>query len=191
MPRYHAKDVAIHRAEHHSCPVVLGSATPTLESFARAKKGVYELLPLKHRVNRQLMPDVSLVDMREELRNGNRSMFSRELMEQLEEKLAKKEQAVLFLNKRGYSSFVMCRDCGYVPQCPHCDISMTYHRYGQRLKCHYCGHEEPVPGTCPECGSEHIRFFGTGTQRVEEELTKVLPQARVIRMDASILITRA
>ncbi|AHK49110.1 MULTISPECIES: primosomal protein N' [Bacillus amyloliquefaciens group] len=183
MPRYHAKDVAIRRAEHHSCPVVLGSATPTLESFARAKKGVYELLPLKHRVNRQLMPDVSLVDMREELRNGNRSMFSRELMEQLEEKLAKKEQAVLFLNKRGYSSFVMCRDCGYVPQCPHCDISMTYHRYGQRLKCHYCGHEEPVPGTCPECGSEHIRFFGTGTQRVEEELTKVLPQARVIRMD--------
>lgn len=145
MPRYHAKDVAIRRAEHHSCPVVLGSATPTLESFARAKKGVYELLPLKHRVNRQLMPDVSLVDMREELRNGNRSMFSRELMEQLEEKLAKKEQAVLFLNKRGYSSFVMCQDCGYVPQCPHCDISMTYHRYGQRLKCHYCGHEEPVP----------------------------------------------
>ncbi|WP_445429540.1 primosomal protein N' [Bacillus atrophaeus] len=183
MPRYHAKEVAIKRAEHHSCPVVLGSATPTLESFARAKKGVYELLSLKSRVNQQVMPEVSLVDMREELRGGNRSMFSLELMEQLEETIAKGEQAVLFLNKRGYSSFVMCRDCGYVPQCPHCDISMTYHRYGQRLKCHYCGHEEPVPNTCPECGSEHIRFFGTGTQRVEEELTKVLPNARVIRMD--------
>ncbi|MEG7334185.1 primosomal protein N' [Bacillus sp. 0102A] len=183
MPRYHAKEVAIKRAEHHSCPVVLGSATPTLESYARAQKGVYELLSLKHRVNQQVMPEVSLVDMREELRNGNRSMFSVELMEQLEETIAKGEQAVLFLNKRGYSSFVMCRDCGYVPQCPHCDISMTYHRYGQRLKCHYCGHEEPVPHTCPECASEHIRFFGTGTQRVEEELTKVLPNARVIRMD--------
>ncbi|MFH0345617.1 primosomal protein N' [Bacillus vallismortis] len=183
MPRYHAKEVAIKRAEHHSCPVVLGSATPTLESYARAQKGVYELLSLKHRVNQQVMPEVSLVDMREELRNGNRSMFSVELMEQLEETIAKGEQAVLFLNKRGYSSFVMCRDCGYVPQCPHCDISMTYHRYGQRLKCHYCGHEEPVPHACPECASEHIRFFGTGTQRVEEELTKVLPNARVIRMD--------
>ncbi|MEG7378388.1 primosomal protein N' [Bacillus subtilis] len=183
MPRYHAKEVAIKRAEHHSCPVVLGSATPTLESYARAQKGVYELLSLKHRVNQQVMPEVALVDMREELRNGNRSMFSVELMEQLEETIAKGEQAVLFLNKRGYSSFVMCRDCGYVPQCPHCDISMTYHRYGQRLKCHYCGHEEPVPHTCPECASEHIRFFGTGTQRVEEELTKVLPNARVIRMD--------
>lgn len=154
-------------------PVVLGSATPTLESYARAQKGVYELLSLKHRVNHRVMPEVSLVDMREELRNGNRSMFSVELMEKLEETIAKGEQAVLFLNKRGYSSFVMCRDCGYVPQCPHCDISMTYHRYGQRLKCHYCGHEEPVPHTCPECASEHIRFFGTGTQRVEEELTKV------------------
>ncbi|WP_286058553.1 primosomal protein N' [Bacillus mojavensis] len=183
MPRYHAKEVAIKRAEHHRCPVVLGSATPTLESYARAQKGVYELLSLKHRVNHQVMPEVSLVDMREELRNGNRSMFSIELMEKLEETVAKGEQAVLFLNKRGYSSFVMCRDCGYVPQCPHCDISMTYHRSGQRMKCHYCGHEEPVPHTCPECGSEHIRFFGTGTQRVEEELTKVLPHARVIRMD--------
>ncbi|MGN7374993.1 primosomal protein N' [Bacillus halotolerans] len=183
MPRYHAKEVAIKRAEHHRCPVVLGSATPTLESYARAQKGVYELLSLKHRVNHQVMPEVSLVDMREELRNGNRSMFSIELMEKLEEIIAKGEQAVLFLNKRGYSSFVMCRDCGYVPQCPHCDISMTYHRSGQRMKCHYCGHEEPVPHTCPECGSDHIRFFGTGTQRVEEELTKVLPHARVIRMD--------
>ncbi|MSN99914.1 primosomal protein N' [Bacillus paralicheniformis] len=183
MPRYHAKEVAIQRAEYHRCPVVLGSATPTLESFARAKKGVYKLLSLKHRVNHQVMPDVSLVDMREELRSGNRSMFSKDLMAGLEKTLEKGEQAVLFLNKRGYSSFVMCRDCGYVIQCPHCEISLTYHRYGQRLKCHYCGYETGMPSSCPECGSEHIRYFGTGTQRVEEELTKVLPAARVIRMD--------
>ncbi|AYJ90245.1 primosomal protein N' [Bacillus safensis] len=183
MPRYHAKDVAIERAVRHQCPVVLGSATPSLETYARAKKGVYTLLSLKHRVNQQQLPHVSLIDMREELRNGNRSMFSEELMIRLKEVLERKEQAVLFLNKRGYSSFVMCRDCGYVEQCPHCEISLTYHRYQKRLKCHYCGHEAPVPSECPECHSEHIRYFGTGTQRVEEELTKVLPEARVIRMD--------
>lgn len=183
MPRYHAKEAAIKRAEYHRCPVVLGSATPTLESFARAKKGVYKLLSLKQRVNSQVMPDVSLVDMREELRSGNRSMFSKALMEELEKTLEKGEQAVLFLNKRGYSSFVMCRDCGYVIQCPHCEISLTYHRFGQRLKCHYCGFETGMPSSCPECRSEHIRYFGTGTQRVEEELTKILPAARVIRMD--------
>ncbi|WP_368929465.1 primosomal protein N' [Bacillus pumilus] len=183
MPRYHAKDVAIERAKRHQCPVVLGSATPSLETYARAKKGVFTLLTLKHRVNQQKLPHVSLIDMREELRNGNRSMFSEELMLRLKEVLERKEQAVLFLNKRGYSSFVMCRDCGYVEQCPHCEISLTYHRYQKRLKCHYCGHEAPVPEECPECHSEHIRYFGTGTQRVEEELTKVLPEARVIRMD--------
>ncbi|MEW4193451.1 primosomal protein N' [Bacillus altitudinis] len=183
MPRYHAKDVAIERAGRHQCPVVLGSATPSLESYARAKKGVYTLLTLKRRVNQQQLPHVSLIDMREELRNGNRSMFSEELMLRLKEILERKEQAVLFLNKRGYSSFVMCRDCGYVEQCPHCEISLTYHRFQKRLKCHYCGHEAPVPAECPECHSEHIRYFGTGTQRVEEELTKVLPEARVIRMD--------
>ncbi|NPC92523.1 primosomal protein N' [Bacillus sp. WMMC1349] len=183
MPRYHAKEAAIKRAQYHKCPVILGSATPTLESFARAKKGVYKLLSLKYRVNHQAMPEVSIIDMRNELRNGNRSMFSRELMEDLEQMLEKGEQAVLFLNKRGYSSFVMCRDCGYVIQCPHCEISLTYHRAGQRLKCHYCGFETGMPATCPECTSEHIRYFGTGTQRVEEELNKVLPQARVIRMD--------
>ncbi|WP_342493495.1 primosomal protein N' [Bacillus sp. FSL W7-1346] len=183
MPRYHAKDVAIERAGRHQCPVVLGSATPSLESYARAKKGVYTLLTLKRRVNQQQLPHVSLIDMREELRNGNRSMFSEELMLRLKEVLERKEQAVLFLNKRGYSSFVMCRDCGYVEQCPHCEISLTYHRFQKRLKCHYCGHEAPVPPECPECHSEHIRYFGTGTQRVEEELTKVLPEARVIRMD--------
>ncbi|MBB6282110.1 primosomal protein N' [Geobacillus subterraneus] len=183
MPRYHARDVAIYRARRHGCPVVLGSATPSLETFARAAKGVYELLELPERIADRGMPDVHIVDMREELRSGNRSMFSRRLLDELRLRLERGEQAVLFLNRRGYSTFVMCRGCGYVIRCPHCDISLTYHRAGERMKCHYCGHEEPMAPRCPSCGSEHIRFFGTGTQKVEEELAKLLPEARVIRMD--------
>ncbi|WP_099352374.1 primosomal protein N' [Fredinandcohnia onubensis] len=182
-PRYHARDVAIFRGNLHNAPVILGSATPTLESFARASKNVYELVTLKERVNQRPLPSVEIVDMREELRNGNRSMFSGSLFEKLTERLERNEQSVLFLNKRGHSSFVMCRDCGYVANCPHCEISLTYHRTHHRLKCHYCGYETFMPNTCQECGSEHIRFFGTGTQKVEEELAKVLPEARVIRMD--------
>ncbi|MBG9589259.1 primosomal protein N' [Cytobacillus firmus] len=182
-PRYHARDVAIKRAKNHNCPVVLGSATPSLESFARAQKGVYHLLTLENRMNNQALPAVDIIDMREELREGNRSMFSRKLLEKIKDRLGKKEQIVLFLNKRGHSSFVMCRDCGYVINCPHCDISLTYHRYNQQMKCHYCGYEALVPNACPECESEHIRYFGTGTQKVEEELAKILPEAKVIRMD--------
>ncbi|WP_368298444.1 primosomal protein N' [Cytobacillus firmus] len=182
-PRYHARDAAIKRAENHNCPVVLGSATPSLESFARAQKGVYHLLTLENRMNNQALPAVDIIDMREELREGNRSMFSRKLLEKIKDRLGKKEQIVLFLNKRGHSSFVMCRDCGYVINCPHCDISLTYHRYNQQMKCHYCGYEASVPNACPECESEHIRYFGTGTQKVEEELAKILPEAKVIRMD--------
>ena len=134
-------------------------------------------------MNDQSLPTVDIVDMREELREGNRSMFSRVLYDKLQDRLMKKEQTVLFLNKRGHSSFVMCRDCGYVIQCPNCDISLTYHRYQQQMKCHYCGYEAVVPTICPECTSEHIRYFGTGTQKVEEELGKIFPEARVIRMD--------
>jgi primosomal protein N' (replication factor Y) len=182
-PRYHARDVAIQRAKKYGCPVVLGSATPALESFARAKKGVFELLNLPSRMNSGPMPHVEVVDMREELREGNRSMFSRALMEKLKDRLDKQEQTVLFLNKRGHSSFVMCRDCGYVVNCPDCDISLTYHKFSERMKCHYCGYESHVPTQCPECQSEYIRYFGTGTQKIEEELGKVLPEARVIRMD--------
>ncbi|MET3575241.1 primosomal protein N' [Bhargavaea ullalensis] len=182
-PRYHARDVAIRRAKMHGCPVILGSATPSLESFARAHKGVYTLLSLTERAKQQPLPEVRIVDMREELKNGNRSMFSVELAEAIRDRLEKGEQTVLFLNRRGYSSFVLCRDCGTAVQCPNCDISLTYHRATERLQCHYCGHEEQVPLTCPECGSEHIRFFGTGTQKVQEELHRLLPEARVLRMD--------
>ncbi|WP_246940082.1 primosomal protein N' [Bacillus pinisoli] len=182
-PRYHARDVAIYRGKYHDCPVVLGSATPTLETFARAKKGLYELLPLTKRMHDKGMPDVEIVDMREELRQGNRSMFSTPLFEKLQDRLQKGEQTVLFLNRRGYSTFIMCRDCGFVVTCPECDISLTYHRSQQLVKCHYCGYEEPVVKNCPSCQSDHIRFFGTGTQKVEEEIGKVLPEARIIRMD--------
>ncbi|ASS93281.1 primosomal protein N' [Peribacillus simplex] len=182
-PRYHARDVAIERAKSYRCPVILGSATPTLESFARAKKNVYKLLTLSQRMNKNVLPAVDIVDMREELRTGNRSMFSELLFTKLKDRLEKGEQTVLMLNKRGHSSFVMCRSCGLVINCPNCDISLTYHRFNDIMKCHYCGFEEGMPSVCPECESEHIRFFGTGTQKVEEELAKILPEARVIRMD--------
>jgi len=183
MPRYHARDVAVERAINYNCPVVLGSATPSLESFARAQKKVYHLLTLPNRMNNQNLPSVEIIDMREELRDGNRSMFSRKLFEMLKDRIEKKQQSVLFLNKRGHSSFVMCRDCGYVMNCPNCEISLTYHRVNEQMKCHYCGYESFVPKHCPECNSEYIRYFGTGTQKVEEELGKILPEARVIRMD--------
>ncbi|MFC4617292.1 primosomal protein N' [Camelliibacillus cellulosilyticus] len=182
-PRYHARDVAILRGRHHNCPVILGSATPALESYARAEKGRYCLSTMEQRANQKPLPAVELVDMREELREGNRTMFSVSLAEKLKERLANGEQSVLFLNRRGYSTFVLCRDCGHVLSCPHCDISLTYHRKYEQMKCHYCGYQERVPDACPQCASTHIRFFGSGTQKVEEALAQLVPEARVIRMD--------
>jgi primosomal protein N' (replication factor Y) (superfamily II helicase) len=182
-PRYHARDVSIWRGKHHRCPVVLGSATPSLETNARADKGVYKLCELSKRVNNQKLPVVNVIDMREELREGNRSLFSRSLFEALQSRLERGEQSVLFLNRRGYSTFVICRDCGHVEECPHCDISLTFHKKSGVLRCHYCGFEKQSPKSCPSCESSYIRFFGTGTQKIEEELNKLLPEARVIRMD--------
>jgi len=183
QPRYHARDVAIQRGEIHQAPVILGSATPSLESFARAKKEVYTLATLSERTNKRPMPHVEVVDMRTELHNGNRSMFSMELQKKMNERIEKGEQIVLMLNRRGFSTFLMCRDCGYVTECPHCDISLTYHKGRNRMKCHYCTYETSVPKSCPSCASDLIRFFGTGTERVQEELLKTFPGIRVIRMD--------
>ncbi|HFG9087125.1 TPA: primosomal protein N' [Staphylococcus argenteus] len=182
-PRYHAREIAQWRSEYHHCPVILGSATPCLESYARAEKGVYQLLSLPNRVNQQALPDIDIVDMRTELSEGNRSMFSKDLREAIQLRLDRQEQVVLFLNRRGYASFMLCRDCGYVPQCPNCDISLTYHKTTDLLKCHYCGYQETPPNQCPNCESEHIRQVGTGTQKVEDLLQQEFEGARIIRMD--------
>lgn len=182
-PRYHAREIAQWRSEYHNCPVILGSATPCLESYARAEKGVYHLLSLPNRVNQQALPNIDIVDMRTELTEGNRSMFSKDLREAIQLRLDRQEQVVLFLNRRGYASFMLCRDCGYVPQCPNCDISLTYHKTTDLLKCHYCGYQETPPNKCPNCESEHIRQVGTGTQKVEELLQQEFEGARIIRMD--------
>lgn len=183
-PRYHARDLAIWRGAYHHCPVVLGSATPSLESRARAQKNVYERLVLSKRANQTAtLPTIDVVDMREEIQNKNTSSFSLALQEKIQDRLAKKEQSVLLLNRRGYSSFVMCRDCGYVLPCPNCDISLTLHMDTKTMKCHYCGHEERIPYHCPNCDGDKIRYYGTGTQKVEEELNALFPESRILRMD--------
>ena len=183
-PRYHARDLAIWRSEYHHCPVVLGSATPSLESRARAQKNVYQRLRLTQRANQAAtLPTIDVVDMRKEVENGNVSSFSMSLQEKLQERLEKNEQSVLLLNRRGYSSFVMCRDCGYVLPCPNCDISLTLHMDSKTMKCHYCGHEERIHYRCPNCGQDKIRYYGTGTQKVEEELQTLLPESRILRLD--------
>lgn len=182
-PKYHARNVAIHRGQYHHCPVVLGSATPSLESRARAQKNVFHLLELNERANQLALPDVEIVDMRQEFQNNNRGNFSLLLQEKIRDRLEKREQVVLLLNRRGYSSFIMCRDCGYVHECPNCDISMTFHMDTKGMKCHYCGHEENVPHRCPKCHGNQFRYFGTGTQKIENELQELFPQANIIRMD--------
>jgi primosomal protein N' (replication factor Y) len=182
-PKYHARDVALQRGLHHGATVVFGSATPSLESYFHAHKNLLQLLDMPSRVNGQPLPNVSVVDMRHELREGNRSMFSGLLREAITRRLERGEQSVLLLNRRGYASFVLCRSCGFTVQCPHCEITLTYHLTSRHSRCHYCGYSEREVHACPSCGSEHIRHFGAGTQRVEEELTKLFPGIRSIRMD--------
>ena len=182
IPRYHARETAIARANLEGASVVLGSATPSLEAFYRAGKGEYELLTLKERSQKQALPDVYTIDMREELKAGNRSIISRTLYELMEDRLEKKQQIMLFLNRRGYAGFIACRSCGYVAKCPHCDVSLSSHR-GGKLVCHYCGYEEKEPMACPRCGSKHIGGFKAGTQQIEELIRREFPNARVLRMD--------
>lgn len=182
-PRYHAREIAEWRAQYHQCPLILGSATPSLESYARAEKGVYTKLEMLTRANKSAMPEMIVSNMRDELMNGNRSMFSSVLHDKIQEKIDKGEQVVLFLNRRGHAQFMLCRDCGHVPMCPNCDISLTYHKYTDELKCHYCGYKEPPVNICPSCESEHIREMGVGTQKVEEIIYQTFQNAKVIRMD--------
>lgn len=184
-PKYHARDVARKRAELCGCSLVLGSATPSLESYAKAKSGEYKLLLLTKRANegRVKLPTVHIIDLREELKIGNRSMFSLKLQQLMQDRLEKGEQTMLFLNRRGFAGFVSCRSCGYVIKCPHCDISMTYHSNNQSLKCHYCGYETAMSKLCPECKSPYIATFGLGTQKVELAVHKLFPYAKVARMD--------
>lgn len=182
MPRYHARETAIARAGLEGARVVLGSATPSLEAFSRAQSGVYALYRLNRRISGRALPEVSVVDMRRELRRGNRSVLSEALSEQITRRLEQREQVMLFLNRRGYSGFLSCRMCGHVLMCPHCDVSLSLHKNG-RMVCHYCGHQEQRPLRCPKCGSEFLGSFGIGTQQVEELIKKQFPSARVLRMD--------
>lgn len=183
VPKYHARETAIERAKLTNASVVLGSATPSLESYTKAKLGQFQLFTMKQRAKKHaVLPKVEVIDLREQLKLGNRSMFSQQLQRLMAERLQKKEQSILFLNRRGYANFISCRQCGYVVTCPHCDVSLTYHKNGS-LKCHYCGYEKQVPNICPECQSKYIAGFGTGTQKVEEAVKKLFPDSRVLRMD--------
>ena len=191
MPKYHARETAIELAKllPDGAAVVLGSATPSLEAYYRAKKGEYHLFELNRRLTGGTLPHVEIADLRQELRSGNRSIFSRRLQELMEEKLEKGEQAMLFINRRGLAGFVSCRSCGHVFKCPHCDVSLSEHK-GNRLVCHYCGYEEQKPKICPECGSKYVSSFRAGTQQIEDEVKKFWPAARVLRMDADTTRTK-
>jgi len=182
VPRFHARETAIARAEMEQASVVLGSATPSLEAMYRARAGSYRLLELKNRSGQQELARVHTVDLRKELKDGNRSVLSIRLQELMEDRLEKKEQIMLFLNRRGYAGFVSCRECGYVAKCPHCDVSLSSHR-NKKLVCHYCGYEEEKNDVCPECGSKHIGEFRAGTQQIEDIVKTRFPEARVLRMD--------
>ena len=181
-PRYHAKDIALYRAKYNNIPLVLGSATPSLESMARAKKNVYKLLELKKRVGNAVMPKIYIIDMEAEMKKRN-MIFSNLLKEKIKEKLEKKEQIILFLNRRGFSTFINCSNCGFTYKCPSCDISLTYHKTSNNLICHYCGYQQKKDLNCPKCGEDALNYFGLGTEKLEEKLKDLFPDARIVRMD--------
>lgn len=182
LPRYHARETAIERARMCNASVVLGSATPSIESYYKAVNGEYQLLELKHRVAEKPLPECDVIDLRAELKSGNRSILSRRLQELMEDRINKRQQTMLFINRRGMAGFVSCRACGHVIKCPHCDVSLSQHNNG-RMICHYCGYQEPEAKVCPECGSKYISGFKAGTQKIEEVVKTRFPQARVLRMD--------
>ncbi len=182
-PRYSTEEIAQMRAQYNDCKLVLGSATPSVESFIKAKDGEYGLIKLTERINGKPLPEIIIADMRREIKRGNPSIFSRALREELDETLSTGNQAIIFLNRRGYSSSVICTDCGYVAKCAECDVSLTYHSEEDCLKCHYCGAKYKMLTACPECGGKRLRYSGTGTQRVVGELKELFPSASIIRMD--------
>ena len=182
-PRYNAKEIARFLCKSNNIPLVLGSATPEITTFYNAKNNKIEMLKLNKRANNSNLPEVQIVDLKQELANGNKTMISDILKEKIENNLKNKNQTILFLNRRGYSTFVMCRECGFTAKCKNCNISLTYHMYENKLKCHYCGYETSVFNICPICGSKKVKFFGTGTQKLEAEINKIFPEATTIRMD--------
>ena len=183
VPKYDAKEIAKRIAKENNCPLLLGSATPDITTYYKTKNGKITLLELTKRANNSKLPNVEIVDLKMELANGNGSMLSVKLHDAIEKNLKAQRQTILFLNRRGYSTFIMCRECGYTVKCKNCNISMIYHKSINKLKCHYCGYEENVVNVCPECHSTKIRYFGTGTQRLEQEINKIFPNAKTIRMD--------
>lgn len=182
-PRYNTLDIATRRSFYYKCPVILGSATPTIESYARAKKGYYDYIELSKRVNEKPLPKVTIVDMKSEIKKGN-SMFSSLLLDKIKNRLEKKEQVMLLLNRRGYSNYLTCQNCGYTFKCPNCDITLTYHKSSGMLRCHYCGYAQNKTDVCPSCGDDAIRQIGVGTERLEENILGVFKDAKVLRMDA-------
>jgi primosomal protein N' (replication factor Y) len=182
-PRYHTVGLAIQRCKEQGAVLVLGSATPSLDDFYYSQKGHYTRVTIDHRINQRPLPKVKIIDMRQEIKKGNRSIFSQILYDELKGTLSRGEQAIILLNRRGYAQFVSCRSCGYLVKCDNCDISLTYHSKSNTLKCHYCGNTKPYPRVCPECRSTYIKHFGIGTQRVEQEISRLIPSARIIRMD--------
>jgi len=184
-PKYDTIEVALKRVQDkdNNGILLLGSATPSVVSYQRAQEGIYELLELTERYNKVVLPEVSIVDMREELKRGNRSIISSELCSKMKDTLEAGRQVILFLNRRGYSTFVSCRECGYVARCPGCGLSLTYHKTGGQAVCHYCGYHEPAPNKCPECGSKYIRYFGSGTEKLEEAVSDLFPEYAAERLD--------
>lgn len=182
-PRYSTLDIAVERSKTHECPVILGSATPKIESYARAKKGYYQLLELPSRVNNKPLPNVSIVDMKKEIRKGN-AIFSDELRNKINDRLIKKEQVMLLLNRRGYANYLTCNNCGFVFKCPNCDITLTYHKTSGMMRCHYCGYASKKVEVCPSCKEKSIKQMGVGTEKLEEKIKEEFPLAKVLRMDA-------
>ena len=182
-PKYNAKEIARLKSQIKKCKIVLGSATPSIETYNKCINKEIELIEIKNRADGALMPIVMAVDMREELARGNRTIFSEELHKEITQCLDNKEQVILFINRRGFSTFVSCRKCGYVFKCKNCDVSLTYHNNKNILTCHYCGKNEVVSKICPKCGSKYVKYFGVGTETVEEQIKKYFPEAKTIRMD--------